>query len=277
MVLRLDPRLPVVWRSPTSVQVGVDPAVAVVEDLGGGGERLLAALVGGISESGYAMLARTAKVSPDEAAALLATLRPAFVGAEEPPGSPVAVLGEGALARAIAGLLEAEGRLGPEHGAGLVVLVADEVLAPAEHGRFLNRDVPHLPVVVTDQGVVVGPFVDPGSGPCLYCVQLTRTDEDAAWPAIATQLLGRPPRDPGRLAVAEAAAFTVRRILERRGPAEGPALSWRLAADGGLSARGWARHPGCSCAALPGTGSADAPDRAARAAPSSAPAAAAPA
>ena len=40
MILKLDPRYPVVWRSPSSVQVGIDPPIVVVEDLTSGQERL---------------------------------------------------------------------------------------------------------------------------------------------------------------------------------------------------------------------------------------------
>ena len=49
MILKLDPRYPVVWRSPSSVQVGIDPPIVVVEDLTSGQERLLAALGPGVS------------------------------------------------------------------------------------------------------------------------------------------------------------------------------------------------------------------------------------
>ena len=54
------------------------------------------------------------------------------------------------------------------------------------------RDVPHLAVVFDDDGARVGPLVEPGAGPCLRCLDLGRRDADPAWPAIAAQLAGRP-------------------------------------------------------------------------------------
>ena len=252
MVLRLVPDLPLLWRTPSSVQFGSEPVV-VLEDVSEGEDRLLATLAAGISETGFAMLARSLGVSSEASDALLAAVAPILVtdAAEALPSA--AVLGDSALARAVAGLLASRGGLGAPDEASLVVLVADWVVAPADHTRWLNRDVPHLPVVVRERSVEVGPLVEPGLGPCLYCVHLARVDADAAWPAVATQLLGRAPREPGSLEVAEAASFVARRVLERLADGPGPARSWRLDAGGGVSARTWGRHPGCRCAVPAGS------------------------
>jgi hypothetical protein len=106
-------------------------------------------------------------------------------------------------------------------------------------------------------------------------VHLARRDADPAWPAIATQLHGRPAPALGRTAVAEAAAFAVRRL--RAGDAE-PGTSWELdPRDGSVSVARWAPHPECSCAAPTGSDWAPAAVPAAPPAPSSARAAAVPA
>ena len=159
--------------------------------------------------------------------------------------------------------------LGGVEEAAVVVLVADWVLAPADHLGWLNRDVPHLPVVVSERAVTVGPLVEPGDGPCLYCVQLARLDADPAWLAVATQLLGREGREVGDLELAEVAAFVARRVLERlsleRLSLERPAGSgsrgreWRMDAAGGVSSRVWGRHPDCRCGVPAGTDWAAAP------------------
>ena len=59
-----------------------------------------------------------------------------------------------------------------------------------------------------------------------------------------------------RVAVAEAAAFIARRVLERMANevvstgSTTEAISWRVAAaDGGVSPRAWTRHAACRCAA----------------------------
>jgi bacteriocin biosynthesis cyclodehydratase domain-containing protein len=258
MVLRIDPGIPMVWRTPTSVQFGVDVPRLVLGEVTQAYERMLAALDAGVSPSGWQMLARDAGLDPGEAERLLARLAPVMTSDPRPPAHRVLVTGEGALAGELAaqladaGLLAGTGDPDPD----LVVLVASWVITPEDHGAWLRRDIPHLPIVALDGSVTVGPFVEPGRGPCLYCVHLSRVDADPAWPAIATQLWGRPSPALTRTAVAATAAFAARRIRARldAGPAD-TAVAWRLA-DGGLADDAGAitsqerrRHPRCSCAA----------------------------
>lgn len=277
MVLRLDPGLPMLWRSPSSVQFGADEPAAVLSDVTEGEDRLLAALAAGVSETGFVMLADSLRVSAERSQALLEALAPVLAREPSSASRVAAVLGDNALARAIAGLLSASDALGSVEDASLVVLVADWVVSPADHLRWLNRDVPHLPVVVSERGVTVGPAVDPGVGPCLYCVHLARVDDDPAWTAIATQLLGRDGRELGALEITETSAFVARRVLERLTGAGVRGMSWRVDAGGGVSVREWARHPDCRCAVPPGTDWAAVPDRAGRDAPTRAPAVGVPA
>jgi hypothetical protein len=262
MVLKLVDGIPLVWRTPTSVQLGVDSPTVVVEDVTAGVERLLTALRSGISPSGWNMLARDAKVPPEVAAALLAALQPVLQRDEPVLGGRALVTGDGPLAVALADLLRDEGLLTDAPRPALAVLVADWVLGPEEASAWLRRDVPHLPVVAADRAVTVGPFVEPGHGPCQYCVQLARTDSDPAWPAMATQLWGRPAPDLSQLAVLSAAAFTARTVLARlrEGPSGTP-RGWRLAHEGGAVSSWTARiHPRCSCAAPPESDWAPVPD-----------------
>jgi len=268
MVLQLLPVSPMVWRTPTSVQFGVDAPV-VIDGVSAGVERLLAALRSGVSTSGFAMLARDAGVPADDAETLLERLRPVLATTAPPPASRVRVLvtGSGPFADCLAQLLSEEGRLSSpaETAPSVAVLVADWVIAPDDASRWLRRDIPHLPIVVTDSSVSVGPFVEPGRGPCIYCVQLARTDADAAWPAVATQLWGRQAADHPRITVLTVAAFAARRIAARLddGPADA-ATAWRLSDRGAtISAATTRLHPRCSCAAptetdwAPGSGRAD--------------------
>jgi bacteriocin biosynthesis cyclodehydratase domain-containing protein len=261
MVLKLAEGVPLVWRSPTGIQLGAAHPLAVLDDVTPAHERLLTALQSGISETGFAMMARAAGADADR---LLDRIAPAL----EPPVRParrIAVYGVGDLAE------ELVRQLGRSDEPELVLLVAAWVLAPAEHGAWLRRDVPHLPVVVGDR-VTVGPLVVPGETACLHCVGLARRDADPAWPAIATQLHGRPAPALTRTAVAEAAAFVARHL-----DAE-PGTSWELDPhDGSVSASIWRRHPECSCAAPPGSDWAPAADPGAPRATSSARAADVPA
>jgi bacteriocin biosynthesis cyclodehydratase domain-containing protein len=139
--------------------------------------------------------------------------------------------------------------------------VAHYVLDPEVHGQWLRRDIPHLPVVYADTRVAIGPVVEPGVGPCLYCLQRYRTDADAAWPAIASQLWGRRSLLESPLVVLEAAALVTRLALERVRSGE-PAAEHRTLHLSGETGRVEGEvvlpHPECGCtgisaAARPGT------------------------
>lgn len=251
MVLKVGAGCPLVWRSPSSLQFGVDQPLVVLHDVDEGTERMIAALVGGISRSGFDMMARGVGLDGDAGAELLARLEPVLAAEAAPTTACVAVIGVGPLADELRRVLGAEGVLAtPDQSAPeFAAIVAGWVISPEDHGTWLRRDIPHLPVVIGDAGVTVGPFVEPGTGPCLYCVQLTRTDDDPAWPAIATQLWYRPPPTLTRLATAEAAAFTARRILHRLQSGASDAVSYRVSSDGAISSRPWLRHAACRCAA----------------------------
>jgi hypothetical protein len=54
-----------------------------------------------------------------------------------------------------------------------------------EQAVQLGRD--HLPVVIDQDRVRIGPFVRPGRSPCVGCHDLHRTDWDSAWPALLHQ------------------------------------------------------------------------------------------
>lgn len=69
-----------------------------------------------------------------------------------------------------------------------------------EHAVLLGRQ--HLPVVIDEDRVRIGPFVRPGQTPCVGCHDLHRADWDPAWPVLLHQLghsathLGPPALDP---------------------------------------------------------------------------------
>jgi len=287
MVLKVRAGVPLVWRSPSSLQFGVDVPLVVLHNMDAGSERLISALAGGISRSGFDMMARSAGIPADAAAELLSRLDPVLDPVLEPETDPpaaararVVVSGEGPLADEVRRVLGAVGVLAgsDESSPDLAVVVAGWVISPEDHGTWLRRDIPHLPVVVADAGVTVGPLVEPGTGPCLYCVQLSRTDDDPAWPAIATQLWNRPAPAMSPLAVAEAASFVARHTGERMASGPGEPISWRLDSDSGaVSSRAWTRHAQCRCAVPAESDWAPAADPAVRSATTRAAAAAVPA
>ena len=272
MTLQLDPRHQLVWRSPTSIQLGADRAVVVLDDVTPAQERMLSALVVGVTSPGFDLVARAAGADAGMAHDMLRVVRPALrdESSGQRPAQPARVLmsGTGPTAHAVTRLLCGAGLdvrlhdpLGEPEPTDIAVIVDHFVVDPSARGYWLRRDIPHLPLVIGDSTVRIGPFIEPGAGPCLWCLDRFRVDADPAWPAIASQLLGRrSAADRGVVAV-EAAAVAARRVLERiaapqasakpgRAPT-GRAKSTTLqVSSGATSTELWARHPECGCATL---------------------------
>lgn len=261
MALRIDPRLPAVWRTPTTLQFGVSAPSVVLEGLDVAGERMLAALSSGISRSGLGMIGRSAGASDAEIDALLTRLQPVLIRDDEPPAHRVVVCGAGRLADRLVIVLAAAGLqvvVAPTVEAAeiadgeLAIAVGHYVLDPALHGLWLRRDLAHLPVVYSDLGVAIGPLVVPGETPCLYCLQRHASDADPAWPAISSQLWGRRSPADTELLASEAAAVVAREVVARlRGGAA--AASNQLVIDaetGRRSRRDFEIHPECGCVEL---------------------------
>lgn len=266
MLLRLDPRLPLVWRTPFSLQLGVDAPRVVLDHVTGPQERLIAALVTGVSRSGLDVVAHAAGAAPAETEQLLGTLRPTLARrpSRAPASGDVVIAGHGSTADLLADALRSAGltvvvagddRRIAVRDADLAIVVAHFVVDPDYSGMWLRRDRVHLPIVLGDSSARIGPFVEPGTGPCLYCLERRRTDEDAAWPAIASQLWGRRSALDSALVAGDVAARAARLVLARleRGRASAAASVTLDASSGLTTTTTWQRHPECGCSALPGT------------------------
>jgi bacteriocin biosynthesis cyclodehydratase domain-containing protein len=117
---------------------------------------------------------------------------------------------------------------------------------------------PHLVAEVRDGVGVVGPLVVPGSTACLRCLDLTRTDLDPDWPALAAQLgmavRATPPCDgPLAAAVAAQAALQALALLDGLPPASAGGTLELALPDWRWRRRSWATHPACGCS-WPATG-----------------------
>lgn len=285
MVLALDPRFPRVWRTPDTLQFGVDAPRLVLHPVSIAEERMIAALADGVSRPGLRMIAKRARAGADAVEALLARLAPVLTAVETPgaAGEPareaaplVVVDGDGPTASRLLGLLEEAGidvRSGlawtdpAVDSAVYAVIVGSYAIEPERHARWLRRDVAHLPVVFGDRGVTVGPSVVPGAGPCVRCLDLHRRDADPAWPAMAAQLHARGRFGESRLvsdAVSAVVAGVVvaavrgrsagrdRTIARDRAGTVRSARSQRFdPARGVWLPRTHLPHPECGCLALP--------------------------
>jgi bacteriocin biosynthesis cyclodehydratase domain-containing protein len=263
MVLQVNPRFPLVWRSPSSLQFGIESPVVSLENVSPTQERLIAALVSGVTRPGLDFIAETAHADQKELAELLSLLKPVLGSTPPAAAGSVAVIGTTRTAARIRSAAASAGLtvVAPDTRADLGILVCHYVVEPELFGYWLSRDIPHLPIVFSDTGAHVGPIVEPGSGPCLYCMVRHRTDADPAWPAIASQLWGRTSPVEGALVTAEVAALAMRLTALRLAgrPAATATELFLDAATGQVSRREWAQHPECGCAALPGTDSEPAP------------------
>ena len=279
MAPRIDPTLPLVWRSPSDLQLGAAEARVIVPDAGELESNLITALRHGVSTSTLLTLATGLGATADDVHALLARLEPAFVPATEPPPGAgpgpdatappapppapaiVALDADGLVRARLEQSLTALGYDVADAGdavdaAALAVIAAPWVIQPARYLPFLRRDVPHLAVVFDDTGARIGPLVEPGRGPCLRCLDLTRRDADAAWPAIAAQLAGRPAASRTPRAELDASAVATAVVDDRltHGLTGLAAASLTLERPGALPRRRRHEpHPDCGCRTPAGT------------------------
>ncbi|TCK63531.1 TOMM precursor leader peptide-binding protein [Curtobacterium sp. PhB136] len=271
MGIRIDPTLEFVWRDPVTVQLGVDPPRAVVCVPTTAEERFLLALRRETGRDALAGVAGSVGCRPEVAARVLGAASPAVLDMLPEPLVRVEVHGVGALPDTLDTFLTGEGvtvvrTTAPRGGPVTVpdpepktaVVVADHVVDPALRAAWTRRGTPHLPVVVSDGRIRVGPFLVPGAGPCMQCLEYAHVDDDPTWPAIAAQVWGRPaaPLSPYRVgAVAAAVTRLVVERLPRRASVPGDDQLVFDRDDLSVSRRPARPHPRCACRSLPGTGS----------------------
>lgn len=136
----------------------------------------------------------------------------------------------------------------------LVVLAPPEGTDLDELRNRLDPRAAHLLAEVRDTVGVVGPLVLPGVSACLRCLDLTRTDLDPGWPAVAAQLCV--PRRAtaacdGVLAVAVAAVAAAQALALLDGHIRPAAVDGTLELtlpDWRWRRRTWVRHADCGCA-----------------------------
>ncbi len=261
MVLRLDPRIPAVWRDPFSLQFGVGSPVAVLRDVSNADERMIAALSTGISRSGLEMIGRSSGATELQIESLVTRLTPALESPGRAEPATIVIAGAGPTVVQLAADLASTGariRLAtsPREAAAeqcdLAIIVGSFVIPPEFFALWLRRDVPHLPVVIDDRSVTIGPLIEPGVGPCLYCLNRYRVETDAAGPAMAKQLLGRRSAAESSLVASEAAAITSR-VASRRLAAGAASVHESSSIDiatGVQTTSVWEPHPECGCISL---------------------------
>jgi bacteriocin biosynthesis cyclodehydratase domain-containing protein len=275
----LNPAMPVLSRPDGAVQVGWDPRRAVlVRPPTGLSARALGELLR-VLQSGATLAEVRALADGVDASAidgLLAALVDSGVVTETAAPRPasrsasIRIHGRGPLSDLLASALRCSGaritHSSLRHAAVTadttdLVVLADSLVADPRMLRELHAArIPHLPVRVRDGAGLVGPLVLPGVTSCLRCADLHRSDRDAAWPAVASQLrdtVGTADRATV-LATAALALNQVDRVVAAvrggvavdRAPQPPSTLDTTLEFDvgtGSTVARRWSRHPRCYC------------------------------
>ncbi len=175
----------------------------------------------------------------------------------------VQVVGAGQLGRLVAGHLRDSGvgqvlhttwaeigLSGDGRRPDLGVLLATGAL-PAEAVRaWRDAGLAHLPVLVRERSVSVGPLVLPGNGPCLHCLDLHRRDRDLAWPGVMAQLSDGTLRADADPVLAAAGAAVTAMLAQARidGLPVPTGICWEVQLPWPeVLARVWLTHPSCAC------------------------------
>jgi bacteriocin biosynthesis cyclodehydratase domain-containing protein len=265
MALQIDPRYPVLWRTPSSMQIGADHPIVTLHDITVPEERLIAVLRKGISDTGLDMVGETVGATPQGVADLLRRIQPAMLRSPAPArrldGHSIAVTGSIVGAAAIRSILVGLGArlVEPTESAELAIIVSTFSTDPRISGAWLRRDAPHLAVVFGDVHARIGPLVEPGSGPCLHCIDRARIDSDPHWPALAGQLIGRNANTEDPLTVSTVTPLVARVVLDRLAGGVDDSRRYRLCSrarivdglTGDISEKTFSPHSDCACRGVP--------------------------
>lgn len=250
MVLRIDPTLALIWRSVDELQIGAPEPVATARVDGDWELHLVEQLRLGVSAEQLHQQAAE-RDEPDarqRLELLLASLERSFtVRRDRQTGIPtLAVPGRDPSAVQFRRALAATGARCTETVGEVTVLFGHYLIDPADYRPLLNRDQPHLAVMLDDAAVRVSPVIIPGKTGCLYCFEQHRADADSAWPQLAAQLLRRRTVRASDLLLAAAAieaCFTITRHLSGTERSELSVLT----ADGQRRREEWQAHERCDC------------------------------
>ena len=260
MLLRLDPAHPPLWRDAATLQFGLEP-VAIVEASEPWHERLVRELEHGVPPAALEAVGAAIGAPAGAASAYVGRLSRALAKTRPASARAVALQRTDGVGSALMGdvvtALEAAGLEVREHaGEGdAVVMVAHHVVNPRSAALLVGRDIPHLPVVFGGRAVEIGPFVRPGTTPCLACIAAHRRDADETWPHVAAQLVGRRSPAVPRALAWEAGLAAVRMVTDaERHPSRQTAHSLTIHAEtGSRTTRTHRPHAACRCRSLGGS------------------------
>lgn len=134
------------------------------------------------------------------------------------------------------------------------VLIVQQVIEPKRYSTWLNRDVPHIVVTFDAQEVSISPMILPGQTACLFCLEIQRTQGNAQWPVIASQLISSNKKFDDSASQLFAAGIVIQKILSRLDKVSGFEVAsenqtgYRLNLKSGeVIEFKWPQQCGCQC------------------------------
>lgn len=134
------------------------------------------------------------------------------------------------------------------------VLLTNNAIAPSDYRNWMLGGVPHISAVFDAEGVTISPVIESGKSACLSCFHENQTQLDAAWPAVASQLLFSAQEFDDSAASLFAAAVISQKVLQLSDqlaglePAAPNVSGYRLSvASGQISEVSWRFNSNCAC------------------------------
>ena len=133
-------------------------------------------------------------------------------------------------------------------------IIAHEAIEPRRYVQWLNRDVPHLALSFEVDHASVSPLIVPGRGPCLFCLEQARANQDPSWPVLASQLVTTKDRLDDSSSRLFCAGVAIQKILAQLDfvgdfrQTDKELVGYRLnLSSGTISEFRWPEHEACSC------------------------------
>ena len=254
MLLRIDPRYTVLWRTPEVLQLGAPTAVAIVDVPGEWELRLIELLRIGVAPKRLARLAERSRYpdARERLDALLAAVQPALdtdVHRRELTLPTVQVRGDAHLVSRFTQALIGLG-LECSDTPDIVILIEHFVAQPQHYQALLAEDQRHIAVLCDDAQIRISPVVTPGESACLFCLELAQRAADPLWTVVATQLTRRRAAS-ANTTLFTAAAIELSLLLEGWVAGTAPRDQLTTLCCAGRFSSPMRPHPECGCCSLP--------------------------
>ncbi|GAB3263333.1 ThiF family adenylyltransferase [Arthrobacter pigmenti] len=138
----------------------------------------------------------------------------------------------------------------------LVISISNDVTDDRLQAELMHREHPHLPVVLRDRDILIGPLVIPGQTACIECVDRHRADQDPQWLNICRTMRLRAAAnnstgpEESALALSAAGPAVLQSLLLIDGvnrPSGWSTVVQLRAADGSNITQSYQPHPDCGC------------------------------